>query len=232
MSEILKNPFIVKNSKYTFDDETFDFTNKNLRTHFNNVYIFCKFNNDIDYQKILEGTIDKLHFKNIIKMFTLYESNISLIYNDVLKPNIVIIESEIIKDSNYFGYNLPDKILILPIFNISFLHIQNHIDNITQNINTFRKFYNEIIIKEHLKYNFSYKEISNILKIIKNLEIDEYWTLYRNCNININKAFNSRYFEFIPNDDKKSGIISSAMTKINKTVEESYDITISQLGIK
>tara|TARA_B100001121_G_C18695089_1_gene624685 strand:- start:449 stop:2995 length:2547 start_codon:yes stop_codon:yes gene_type:complete len=219
MTEMLKNPFIIKNSKYTFDDETFEFTNRNLRTHFKKVYIFCKFNNNIDYQKILEGNIDYQEFKNITKMFTLYESNISLIYNEVLKPNIIIMDSELIKDSNYFGYNLPDKILILPIFNISFLHIQNHIDNITENINTFEKFYNEIIIKDNLKYNFSNREINNILKIIENLQIDEYWKIYRNCNININKYFNSRMFEFVPIKDKKSGIIASAMTKINKSAD-------------
>ena len=184
MSEMLQNPFISKSTKYDFDDETFEFTNKNLRTHFKSVYIFCKFNNDIDYQKILEGNINYHEFKNIIKMFTLYESNISLIYNEVLKPNIIIMDSELIKDSNYFGYNLPDKILILPIFNISFLHIQNHIDNITKNINTFEKFYNEIIIKDNLKYNFLNREIDSILKMIENLQIDDYWKIYRNCNIN------------------------------------------------
>lgn len=224
MSEMLTNPFIQKSTRYSFDDETFEFTNRNLRTHFKNVYIFCKLHNDIDYQKILEGNIDYQEFKNITKMFALYKSNISLIYNQVFKQNIIIMDTELIKDSNIFGYNLPDKILVIPIFNISFLHIQNHIDNITSNVNTFEKFYNEIIIKENLKYEFTTRDIYHILKIIRNLEIDEYWTLNKNCNININKEFNSRCFNFVLSENKKSGIIASAMAKINKTEDYFNDL--------
>ena len=49
MSNMLKNPFILKTTKYEFEDESYDFTNSNIRKHFKNVYVFCKFNNDIDY---------------------------------------------------------------------------------------------------------------------------------------------------------------------------------------
>ena len=221
---MIRNPFILKKKKYTFNDEPFEFTNKNVRTHFKKIYVFCKFNNNIDYQKILESEIDYDDFKDIIKMFTLYESNISLIYNKILNPNLIIIDTEIIKESNYFGYNLPDKILVLPIFNISFLHIQNHIDNITENINTFDKLYNELVINNlHIKNNlenFSFREISNIFKLVKNLEIDEYWTKMSNCNININKEFQIRCFNYTPIQNKKSDNISSVdIIEINKSVD-------------
>ena len=33
---MLKNPFISKKLNYEYDDETFEFSNKNLRTHFKN----------------------------------------------------------------------------------------------------------------------------------------------------------------------------------------------------
>jgi len=224
MSEMLQNPFISKRTKYDFNDETFEFTPRNLKMHFNNVYIFCKFNNNVDYENILQGNLDYNNFKNIIKMFTLYETDISLIYNKVFNPNIIIIDSDLIKESNYFGYHLPEKILLLPIFNISFLHIQNHIDNITNNLNTFEKFYNELIIKNSLNYEYSGKEIYNISKLINNLEIDNYWENKGNCNININKEFNKRMFEYVSIDNKKSTIISSAMTKINKTVDYFDDL--------
>jgi hypothetical protein len=214
---MLQNPFIFKKSSYEYEDETFEFTSKNLRTHFKNVYIFCKFNNNVEYMKILEGTIDNKDFKNIIKMFTLYETDISLIYNNKLNTNIIIVDSEIIKESNYFGYDLPEKILLLPIFNISFLNIQDHIDNITCNKNSFDKFYNELLISNFLKYDINIGKIKYISKLVHFLEIDDYWTKFNNCNININKKFESRKFIYTKN--KNSEIISSAMAKINKNID-------------
>lgn len=219
---MLKNPFIVKKTRYTHDDEDFDFTNKNLRTHFKNVYIYCKFNNNVEYTKILEGNIEYNDFKNITKSFTLYETDISLIYNEKINTNIIIIDSEVLKDSNYFGYNLPEQILVIPIFNISFLNIQSHIDNITSNKNTFNRFYNELIISDFMNYDINIKKIRYIIKLIKELNIDDYWKKTINTMININKEFNSRAFDYVKNKD--SGIISSAMAKINKNVDYFDDI--------
>jgi len=230
MSCIMKNPFISKKMKYTIDDEVFEFTPKNLKTHFNNVYVFCKFNNDVDYQNILEGEVNVNNFKEIIKMFTLYEANISLIYNKVLNSNIIIMDSDMIKKSNYFGYNLPEKILLLPIFNISFLHIQNHIDNITSNIYSFDKFYNEIVIKQSLNYEFVGKDVYNIIKLIKGLDIDEYWNKLKNCNLNINKDFNKRQFEYVPYSSKKSGIIATAMAQANKNADYFDDMIDNRIN--
>ena len=63
MSEMLKNPF-VNQHKYPYNDELYDFVlNKNLRTHFENVYVFCKLNDSINYQKILECNIKIEDFK-------------------------------------------------------------------------------------------------------------------------------------------------------------------------
>lgn len=230
MSCIMKNPLISKKMKYTIDDETFEFTPKNLKTHFDNVYVFCKFNNDVDYQNILDGEVNVDNFKEIIKMFTLYEANISLIYNKVLNSNIIIMNSDMVKESNYFGYNLPEIILLLPIFNISFLHIQTHIDNITSNIHSFDKFYNEIVIKKYLNYEFVGKDIYNIVKMIKGLDIDEYWNTLKNCNLNINKEFHQRQFDYVPYSCKKSGIIATAMAKTNKNADYFDDVIDTKIN--
>lgn len=224
MSQLMKNPFISNNKKYSVDGEYFEFTPYNLKKHFKNVYVFCKFNNYVDCKDILMGDIDIENLNDILKMFTLYESNISLVYNTTLFSNIVILDSEFLKESNYFGYELPEKILVLPIFNISFLNIQSHIDNITDNSYTIEKLYNEIVMKEHLKYNFDNKIIYNLIKIISNLNIDSYWKQPKNANLNINEYFNNRKFEYYLKKNTTTGIIASAMFKINKDIDYFEDI--------
>ena len=224
MSQLMKNPFISNNKKYSVDGEYFEFTPYNLKKHFKNVYVFCKFNNYVDCKDILMGDIDIENLNDILKMFTLYESNISLVYNTTLFSNIVILDSDFLKDSNYFGYELPETILVLPIFNISFLNIQSHIDNITDNSYTIEKLYNEIVMKEHLKYNFDNKIIYNLINIISNLNIDSYWKQPKNANLNINEYFNNRKFEYYLKKNTTTGIIASAMFKINKDIDYFEDI--------
>ena len=38
MSQLMKNPFISNNKKYSVDGEYFEFTPYNLKKHFKNVY--------------------------------------------------------------------------------------------------------------------------------------------------------------------------------------------------
>ena len=75
------------------------------KKHFKNIYVFCKFNNDVNCKDILMGDIDIENLNDILKMFTLYESNMSLVYNTTLFSNIVILDSDFLKDSNYFDMN-------------------------------------------------------------------------------------------------------------------------------
>ena len=230
MSNMMKNPFILNAPKYYFEEESYDFINCNIRKHFKNVYVFCKFNNNIDYKNILEGNINKDDFSRIIKMFTLYKCDISLIYNKKLSNDIILMESELLKESNYFAYNLPTQILVLPIFNISFLHIQNHIDNITNNLNTFEKFYNELVIEDYYNYDFTFHKLKSLINMIFKLNITSYWEKVSNCNLNINNKFNARMFNYVPIKDKKSNIIYSAMNEIKKSVDYFDDLLENKIN--
>ena len=110
------NPFIPNSKDYVINDEKFDFTPFNLYKHFSKVYIFCKLNDTVEYQKLLNSRINRDDLNNILKMFTIYETGNNIIYNKTLNNNLVIIDKEIIQTSNHFNYYLEDKILVLPIF--------------------------------------------------------------------------------------------------------------------
>ena len=227
----INNPLIARKDNYNYNNEEYNFTRNNLLKHFKKVYILCKLNNSIDYEKILYSNIESEELQNILQLFVLYESNNSIIFNEKLFSKLLIINSDDIIKSNHFGYQLDDQILILPIFNISFLNIQNHIDNISNNLNTFDKCYNDIIIKNNLNYELNLPNLYNILEMIENLTIDKYWHLMKNCNININSEINKRTFP-VSKRINNSNIIASAMSKVNKDVNYFDTIVDDKLSKK
>ena len=107
-------------------------------------------------------------------------------------------------------------------FSVSFLNIKDHIDNITNNTNTLKKLYNDIILRNDFKYEFNNSNLYNLKNMIDRLDISDYWNKMKNCNINFNEKFLNRKFNYVHSKDKTSNIISSAMSKINKS-EDYFD---------
>lgn len=175
-------------------DEDIKINEYNIAKYFRNIYILCPMTNNLN-SNIFNVNIESDELNNILNSMILYETKINIVKNQIHYNNIIYLESEIIKNTNKFNYDLNEKVLILPIFNISFLNLKNYLDKISS-VNNFKYFYDYLVINEYFKENIknNYKNNFNIESQICNLEESKYWEYYYNCNLNFSKLFLKRNF--------------------------------------
>ncbi len=196
----MSNPFTSNNSISVYDEYTNDeivINIINIAKYFKDIYILCPFNcDDIDMNIFINKIIDKRVLEETINKMVLYKTNISIVKNAVHYGNIVYINKNYINNANKFGYILEDNILVLPIYNISFLNIQKYI-NYNNGSNNFNNLYDIMIVNNYFGENMnSDNNKIRILGMINNLDDSNYWELPYNCLPNISKLFEKRNFNF------------------------------------
>jgi hypothetical protein len=213
----ISNPFLTKETKYTFNDKKYDFTQNNLINHYDYIYILTKMNNDIDVNNLLLKYIDNYSFQNTLDNMILYKVDKYIIFEDKHFIDMVLINSNIIEKSNKFKYNLDEEILVLPIFDISFLNIQRYIDTLECKQNTLKNIYNTLVINNHFNIQITQKNklYYIISDLIKNMKESMYWTIQSNCIININSDFEKRRF-IIPKKNYSDIISTIELKKKNE----------------
>jgi hypothetical protein len=185
------NP-LYSNNTITYYDSSFNeeiiIDMLNIGKYFKYVYILCPLST-INYDSIMDKTIDKDIFNSILNDMILYKANIAIVRNMVHYGNIAYCESSIVNTANKFKYYLEESILILPIYTISFLNLQKYIDNFN-GVNTFNNFYDILIMNNY----FGNKISDKVLSIIKNLDEATYWIQPYNCLMNMTQLFDKRRF--------------------------------------
>ena len=118
---------------------------------------------------------------------------IKVINNFDHNHNITLVNSNDVQDYNHFGYDLTDKVLILPLFNVSYLNVKNYL-KIYEGHYKLDDIYNIVVMNQLFSSNskISYNSLIYMTDIIKNLEESNYWTRKYNCLLNISKKFASR----------------------------------------
>ncbi len=221
----MSNPFI--NQTITIYDERINEEVNvdilNIAKYFKHIYCLCTLDSkaNIDISVFINKTYNKELLDETINQMVLYKTNISILKNIVHYGNICYCEKDIIIKANKFGYELDDNVLILPIYNISFLDLQKYIDNINGLI-TFNNFYDILVVNnyfgDNIKNNLSKLKINSM---INNFDETKYWELPYNCMPNITKLFDSRKFNF--NIIRTSPNISNILDRIsNSPIKENY----------
>ena len=197
---LMSNPFLSNNSISVYDERINDevlVNITNIAKYFKEIYVLCPFNcDDINNSIFTSKIIDKKILEDVISKMVLYKTNISMVKNAVHFGNIVNINKEYICNANKFGYILEETVLVIPIYNISFLNIQKYIDHNNGSTN-FNNFYDILVINNYFGDNIN-SEINKIriLGMINNLDENNYWELSHNCLPNITKLFDKRNFNF------------------------------------
>ncbi len=223
----MENPLFVKGDLIYYDsyqNEMVKVDILNINKLFKSVYILCPFTS-IEDEVIFNNIIDKDLFNKIIDKMILYKTNISIVKNNIHFGNLILCPSHYIARANKFEYELNEEVLILPIYNISFLSIQKYIDNMNGLIN-FNTFYEIMIVNNYFgdNINSEFNKIK-INTLLSNLEESHYWAMSYNCLPNITKIFDKRQFNFnilkIDNNNKniiermgKSPIQENYLTQI------------------
>jgi len=211
---IILNPLTGYNSIYTFDtftEEEIEVTKLNVSKYFKYVFVLCPIQGKINEDIFLEN-INQNIFTDILKNCLLYKTSIRLVKNDNHYNNIKYISKDIINISNIYNYELEEKVLVLPIFNISFLHLQRYLDNFEEK-NDLEQLYNLLVINDYFCNDSinNYKSTSYLEKIIKTLDESNYWSISFNCKLNMTVEFKNRRFnikKFINVDDDISKLLN------------------------
>jgi hypothetical protein len=197
----MNNPFLTSDTITYYDEkinEEVVINILNISKYFKHIYCLCPLNklDFINMEIFMNKTINKDILDNTISKMVLYKTNISILKNSIHYGNIIYCDKEYINNANLFGYELDDNVLILPIYNISFLDLQKYIDNINGQI-TFNNLYDILIINNYFGDNIKSESAKlKINGIINNLEESKYWELSYNCLPNITKLFDTRKFNF------------------------------------
>ena len=220
----MSNPFI--NRTITIYDEKLndevEIDILNISKYFKHIYCLCLLNNkdEIDISVFVNDIINKDLLNDTINKMILYKANISIIKNNVHYGNVCYCPKEIVSGANKFAYELDDNVLILPIYNISFLDLQKYIDNIN-GIITFNNFYDIMIMNNYFGDNINDLLKLKINSMINNFDESKYWELPYNCMPNITKLFDNRKFNF--NIIRSAPNITNILERIdNSPIKENY----------
>jgi len=177
-----------------YTEEEIDITKFNISKYFKYIFVLCPIYGNID-ESIFKENIDKKVLNDILKKCVLYKTSIRIVKNDNHYNNTLYISKDIINMSNIYNYELTDNVLVLPILNISFLHLQKYLDNFEEK-NDVEQLYNLIVINDYFCNDSmnNYKSSSYLEKLIKTLDESTYWTTSFNCKLNMTQEFKNRKF--------------------------------------
>ena len=225
----IKNPFLNTNKLLVYDDELDENINidrSNLTLHFKKIYVLCLKKNELLDSLIFESNLEKKQLDNIKSNLILYETSTAIISNIRHYSNLICIDKKELEDLNIFGYELPDCVLCLPIFNITFLNIKNYLDLQSQK-NNLDNLQNMLVLNNYFGTKPSEKNVNIIFNIIKNLDEAKYWKFKYNCMYNFSELFNNRKFNFTCKYKLKNSTIKKAIDEIDDNdKEENYLIEI------
>ena len=165
------NPLLIKREEFKFDDVDVKINLLNLTKYFNKVYVLCPFKfmdkiNDLNFKFINKKLFDEL--SNIL---TLYECSTMILKNKFHSSTLNIVDSDKFSCFNNFGYELTNKIVLVPILNFRFLDIQKYIKMYDGQSNEIKDLYNTKFLIEYFstsKDNFLYNQyLNNMISSLK-----------------------------------------------------------------
>ena len=159
----------------------------------NNVFIFIYTgNSDID-SSIYKLNIKKDIFDNISKNLIIYKTNKNILLNNFHKTNIIILSDIILQPYNIFNYNLDNKNIVLPIYNISFDNIILYINQYETN-ETFDNIYKLLTLNKYFNTENCYYKVNYINNKLSRFIESNYWENKMYCIANLTQYFKERKF--------------------------------------
>ena len=222
--KVIVNPLLKNKFQIETDDKIIELSLGNISKYFYKLYVLTPLKNEEVDSSIFDRSINESKWKSIGFKMVLSEASIKMINNFEHNHNITIVNSSDIEQFNHFGLELHDKILVLPIFNVSFLNIQNYL-KIYQGHYKLQDIYNVVVLNQIFGKDsrISYNSLIYMTDIIKNLEESNYWTRKYNCLLNISKKYNNRTFRLRNTKTIKNPEVARVINNLDKdNIENNY----------
>ena len=223
---VMVNPLLKNKMEIQLDDRTIELSLVNMSKYFYKLYVLTPFKNEPVDKDIFSKSILKSKWSTYSSKLVLSETSIKVVNNFDHNHNITLVNSGDIQNFNHFGYDLTDKVLILPLFNVSYLNVKNYL-KIYEGLYKLDDIYNIVVLNEMFSSNskISYNSLIYMTDIIRNLEESNYWTRKYNCLLNISKNFLGRTFRLNDTHNIKNTNIEKVMKELCKntdSIENNY----------
>lgn len=229
-NDVMLNPLLRNKFQIMEEDNIIELSIVNLSKYFQKIYILCPLRNEQVDEDIFCKNISAEKWNQLDDKLVLEEVGTRILRNFEHNHNLLLVKSSELQQFNKFGFNLTDKIIVLPIFNISYKNINKYL-KIYDGHSTLEDLYRILIINDYFsrESKLSFNSKVYISDIIKSLEESNYWTRQYNCLQNISKQFSNRMFKLkvtrnLKNEEIKKAIKSiESDNKINNYLENIFN---------
>jgi hypothetical protein len=224
----IENPFLNNRTTIAYFDESegknVELVQTNVSKYFNHVYILIKRNNEPIPSEFYNWQVNKDVFEQVTSKLIIHKTSIKVLKNKTHFDNCIMLSDQQLKPYNIFNYELANKNIVIPIFNIEYKNILQYLEQYESN-NTLQSIYNIKVLNKYFGVNDSnFKADEFVCQIINNLEESQYWTNYYNCLLNMTNKFKERTISFQSTrmtDKNIASIIKKIFdSKITETVQK------------
>ena len=200
MSSQIENPFLNNISKTHHIDRSsekpIEINQLNVAKYFKNVYIIVKKNNTPIPAVLYDYYIPQTVFDEVKNNLLIHKTSVKILKNNKHYDNIIMMTKEQLQPYNIFNYELENKNIVLPIFNIAYLNLLKYLEQY-DSTNTLETIYKTVTLNTYFQVpEFNVGSNNFLCEIISSLDETKYWTHNYNCLLNITDKFTKRQFSF------------------------------------
>lgn len=196
----IENPFLNNKSSIThfdeFEGKSVEIDQTNVPKYFTHVFILTKRNNEPIPSDFYSWQVSSTIFEQVSSNLIIHKTSVKVLKNKTHFDNCICLSDEQLKPYNIFNYELANKNIVIPIFNVEYRNLLQYLEQYESN-NTLQSIYNIKVLNKYFGVDDSnFKANEFVCQIINNLEESQYWTNYYNCLINISNKFKDRTMSF------------------------------------
>jgi hypothetical protein len=184
----IENPFISKNTMMYFDENTsqnIELDQSNVMKYYNTVYLLIKKNNTPIPSNFYNWHIPQETFDKVSELLIIYKTNIKILKNKRHFDSMIMMSGDMLKPYNIFKYELSEKNLVIPIFNIEYLNIVKYLEQ--YETNNLRDLYNLYVLNNYFEVDTMHS-----IQLLSNMNESMWWT--NQHMLNFTKKFTERRF--------------------------------------
>jgi len=186
MTEIISNPFV--NSQQINSETIID--------EYHTLYVLCYSRNEPINDSIYHYMIQKDLFEEISKDLVLIKGNKKLLKNYTHLTKVNILSKHLLNKYNINNFQLDEKNLVLPIFNIDIDNFKLYLSQFENTI-TLVDIFKIFMLNKYFNVNQTNQcSLAILQKNIMDLNESNYWTNIFNCKANLSSCFEKRKINF------------------------------------
>ena len=200
MSSIIENPFLNNNCTIIHQDEntgeSVELNQSNIPKYYSEAYILVKKNNTPIPSDFYGWQVSEDIFNQVSSNLIIYKVSVKILKNKSHWDSMIIMSNDFLQKYNIFNYELKNKNVVVPIFNISYLNLLQYVQQY-ESENNLENIYKMKVLNKYFGVNDdNHKSNVYMSNVINSIEESNYWTNYYNCLVNMTNKFKNRNFSF------------------------------------